>query len=693
MPDKPTRAETKRMETLRRLIRHHDRRYYVDADPEISDREYDRLFQELVELERRFPDTVPDDSPTHRVGGAPVEGFPTEPHTTAMLSLDNTYDEAELREFDKRVRKLAARDRVAYFVELKIDGVAVSLRYRGGRLVLGLTRGDGFQGEVVTSNLRTVRDIPLRLERKGKVAGLDLEVRGEVYLPRSRFEALNAARAGAGEKLYANPRNTAAGTLKLLDPKEVARRKLRAMMYQLVGPEGVGVADQASALSFLADHGFRVNAANRLCDGIDEVLAFGAEWARRRGELDYDIDGIVVKVDDLSLQRTLGSTARAPRWGIAYKFETQEAITRIVGITLQVGRTGAITPVANLEPVELLGTVVKRATLHNMDEIVRLDARVGDTVAVEKGGEIIPKVTRVLADRRAGGEKVFRPPSKCPSCDTPLVRAEGEVALRCPNRRCPEQVKRRVEHFASRHALDIEGLGTKLVEQLVDSGRVVDPADLYTLTADELAALERMGEKSAANLVNALDASKSRSLGRLIFALGIRHVGVGAAKSLAQAFGSLDALAEADRETLTGMDEIGEVMADSIVSFFEDKETARHLERLAKAGLRLREPKARAVAAGAVGTTAAGGSPGGARGPLQGLTFVVTGTLENATRDEIQERIESLGGRVTGSVSQKTDYVLAGENPGSKLAKAGKLGVTVLDEAAFEKLVRDRGRR
>jgi DNA ligase (NAD+) len=594
-----------------------------------------------------------------------------------MLSLENTYAEDELREFDRRVKRAIGDETVEYFVELKIDGVAVSLRYDRGVFSEGLTRGDGFLGEVVTENLRTVRDIPLRVEGPsrpgaGATAEVEMEVRGEVYLPRSRFEAINAERAASGEKLYANPRNTAAGTLKLLDPRVVARRRLRAFAYQILDPRRLEIEDQAAALAFLGERGFRVNPHRRLCADLDAVLEFASEVAAMRRSLDYDIDGIVVKVNRFSLQETLGTTSRAPRWGIAYKFETEEAITRIREIGVQVGRTGALTPVAHLEPVLLLGTVVKRATLHNMEEIERLGVRVGDTVAVEKGGEIIPKVTRVLEDRRDGTEVPYVPPTRCPSCRARLVRAEGEVALRCPNRKCPEQVRQRILHYGSRQAMDIEGLGSKLVEQLVAEGKVDDPADLYRLTVDELAALERMGKKSAENLVRNLDASKARSLARLIFALGIRHVGVTAARTLARAFGSIDALAAADAARLTEIDEVGEIMADAIRGYFAEPENRRHIERLAKAGVRMHEDVREAARPK----------------PLQGLTFVVTGTLANATREEIRERIESAGGKVAGSVSAKTDYVVAGENPGSKLSKARELGVRVVDEAALARLLR-----
>lgn len=664
------------MASLRATIRHHDRRYYVDADPEISDRAYDALFQKLLDLEAAYPDAVPPDSPTHRVGAEPAEGFETVPHTVRMLSLENTYDEGELTAFDERVVRALGEGRNVYHVELKIDGVAVALRYERGQLVTGLTRGDGRTGEVITQNLRTVRDIPLALEREGARVETDLEVRGEVYLPQSAFARLNAGRAEAGERLYANPRNTAAGTLKLLDSRVVAARGLRAFVYQVLQDGSQGLASQNEALEWLASLGFRVNPYHRVVEGARGILAYAEEMVALRPELDYAIDGIVVKVDRLSDQIELGATSRAPRWSIAYKFETEEAVTRVTEIAVQIGRTGTLTPVARLEPVEILGTTVKRATLHNMDEVERLGVRVGDWVTIEKGGEIIPKVTRVLEERRDGSETVYHPPTHCPECGTELVRQEGEVALRCPNRGCPEQVRRRIEHFASRSAMDIEGVGVKLIDQLVKEKMVADPADLYALTVDRLAGLERMGEKSAANVVAAIDASGAQPLSRVIFALGIRHVGVTSAQTLARAMRSMEALMAADVETLVALDDVGEIVAASIREFFDDKENVRHIQRLREAGLTMEETD----------SVYADSEPA----VLHGLTFVVTGTLPHMTRGELTSRIDALGGKVTGSVSKKTSYVVAGESPGSKLARAEALGVAILDEAAFVALVEER---
>jgi DNA ligase (NAD+) len=665
-------SDTKaRLAELRDRIRHHDRLYYVEAAPEIEDREYDALFRELLDLERESGLPVPDDSPSRRIGDRPSEGFTSKSHTEAMLSLDNTYEADELRAFDARARKGLEGETPRYHAELKIDGVAVSLRYVNGVFERGLTRGDGAVGDDVTANLRTVRDIPLRLLGSPP---RELEVRGEVYLPRSRFDAINAEREEAGENRYRNPRNTTAGTLKLLDPREVSRRGLRCFVYHLLRPRGHEVTSQDAAMTWLTGRGFRVNDHRTVCADIDGVLTFAQDVLDVRAGLDYDIDGIVVKVNEIADQAELGSTARAPRWAIAYKFETEEAVTTVVDITFQVGRTGAITPVANLEPVELLGTVVKRATLHNMDEVLRLGVRKGDTVAVEKGGEIIPKVTRVLTDHPRGQHK-FRAPTECPTCETPLVTSEDEVALRCPNHACADQVRRRIQHFAARGAMDIEGLGAKTIEQLVEAKLVTDPADLYGLDLETLVALDRMGEKSAQNLLDGLAASKHRPLSKLVFALGVRHVGTTSAHALANRFHTLDALMAADLDTLIAVDDVGEIVARSIVDFFADGDMAIHIERLRGHGLTFEEPNATGAVEG---------------GPLEGLTFVITGTLVGGSRDDAKSRIESLGGKVTGSVSKKTDYLLAGEKAGSKKAKAETLGVEVLDEDGFERLVTER---
>ncbi len=667
-----TKAQArKRIEELRRLINYHNRRYYVDNEPEISDREFDELMAELERLERQFPDLDDPNSPTHRVGGEPLEEFETVTHSEPMLSLQNTYSESEVKEFDRRVRRLLRTSSpVGYVVELKIDGVAIALRYRSGALVQGITRGDGYRGDDITANLRTVRSIPLVLDPRGSHPPAEIEVRGEVYFPRSAFEELNRARLRDGEKPFANPRNAAAGTLKLLDPREVAARPLSAFLYQIVSPRRLGLKYHHEVLAFLKDLGFPVNPHSKAAADIEEALAICREWEHKRAELDYDTDGMVLKVDDLEAQEKLGSTSKAPRWGIAYKFETEHAITRVKNITVQVGRTGNVTPVAELEPTLLLGTVVKRATLHNADEIERLGIRIGDYVVIEKGGEIIPKVTRVLTERRTGKERTFHFPQRCPVCNEALEREEGEVAIRCVNEHCPAQLKRRLLHFGSRAAMDIEGLGEAVVDQLVDRHLVADQADLYALSVEQIAALDRMGLKSARNLVRAIDASRQRPLDRFLFALGIRHVGSRAATVLADAFGSLESLQEASEDDLAEVPEIGPVIAASVYRYFRRAETRRLLRKLKAQGVEPLQGK-RAVS-----------------GPLSGLTFVLTGTLPSMTREEAKRLIEENGGKVASSVSRRTNYVVAGEKPGSKLQKARALGVPVLDQTRFLGLLR-----
>lgn len=665
-------AAAARIRELREEINLHNRRYYIDNDPLISDRAFDALLRELEELEARFPDLDDPNSPTHRVGGAPLEAFQTRAHRTPMLSLQNTYAEEEVREFDARIRRrIAITGPIPYVVELKIDGVAVALHYAAGAFVRGLTRGDGERGDDISSNLRTIRGLPLSLDHSAGRLPDELEVRGEVYFTRTAFRALNESRAEIGEKRFANPRNAVAGTLKLLDPRAVASRPLSIFLYQIAAQSGPGPATQQAALATLRVWGLPVNPHAERVAGIDEALALFRAWAARREALDYDTDGMVLKVDDLSLYPALGATAKAPRWGIAYKFETEHATTVVRSIAVQVGRTGAVTPVAELEPVELLGTVVKRATLHNADEIARLDVRIGDTVTIEKGGEIIPKVTGVLTARRTGREKRFRFPTACPVCAQPLEQGEGEVTIRCVNPHCPAQLKARLRHFAGRGAMDIEGMGGALIDQLVERGMVKDLADLYHLEPAELAGLERMGEKSASNLRRALDGSKTQSLARFIFGLGIRHVGTGAARILARAYGSLGKLRAADEEELAALHEIGPVLAASVTTYFAQPETRRLLARLAEAGV---APPKEEVS---TSNDAA----------LANRTFVLTGTLPSMTREQARELIEAAGGRVTSSVSKKTDYVVAGADPGSKLDKAEKLGIEVLAEADLRRLL------
>jgi len=660
-----------RIESLREEIRYHNKRYYVLNDPVISDREFDRLMAELAELEARYPALITPDSPTQRVGGEPSKEFPTVVHAVPMLSLTNTYSGEEVEAFDARVRRALDLDRVAYVAELKIDGVAVSLRYEGGVLVQGSTRGDGTRGDDITPNLRTIKSIPLRLSTADSDL-LDIEVRGEVYLSRAAFKELNEVRRKEGEPLFANPRNAAAGSLKLLDSRLVAQRQLEICTYGVGEASAARLTTHVDVLSALKDIGLRVGEHWERCEGPGEVLRYCEVWAERKGGLPYDIDGVVVKVDDLDSRRLLGSTTKSPRWAIAYKFPAEEAMTTIIDIVAQVGRTGIVTPVAVLEPVEVSGSTVSRATLHNIDEIKRKDIRVGDVVAIEKGGEVIPKVNRVIVERRTGKEQPFSMPGKCPSCKGRLVRHEGEVAVRCENVACPAQVRGRILHFASRNAMDIEGLGPALVDQLVEGGLAKDFSDLYRLKLEELSGLERMGKKSAGNLLREIERSKEVSFTRLLFAIGIRQVGLHAAGILAERFGSLDGLASATREELEASEGIGPTIAASIISFFESPENRAVLAGLREAGVNPVQDTAPR------------------RRPLAGKTFVITGTLEGYARDDARQRLVDLGARVTSSVSEKTDFLVVGANPGSKLKKARALGVQIIDEAEFRRLIGDR---
>ena len=655
-----------RVQELREVIRYHDRKYYVENEPEISDAEYDALMAELVRLEEEHPELRTPDSPTQRVAGAPTEGFATVEHSVPMLSLDNTYSAEELKDFDARVRGRLPGENVQYVVELKLDGVSVALHYENGLLVRGATRGDGRRGDDVTANLRTIRSIPLRLA--GRLSDSSVEVRGEVFMPRPGFEELNRERKRRREAPFANPRNAAAGSLKLLDPSEVAARRLDAFFYQLMGAD---VATQHEALRAMRDAGLKVNPETVVVDDIDSVITHCDEWQERRKELDYDTDGMVVKVDSLAQQAALGATTRSPRWAIAYKFPAQSATTVVRDIIVQVGRTGKLTPVAILEPVFVSGSTVSRATLHNQDEIDRLDVRVGDTVIVEKGGEVIPKVVKVVRGKRKGRPRRFRMPARCPVCGEPVARPEGEVDVRCENVGCPAQVKRSIEHFASRGAMDIEGLGPALVEQLVERGLVEDYGDLYGLAAAELSGLDRMGEKSAANLVAALEASKRRPFARVLFALGIRHVGARVAQILAEHFRSMDAIMKASEEELASVEEVGPVIAASVRAFLSSPRNRRVLEKLRRAGVTMR----------------GGRAPTARRTRLAGKTVVLTGALATMTREEAKEAVSAAGGRVVSSVSSKTDLVVVGRDPGSKYRKAKELGIATIDEEEFRKLL------
>lgn len=680
MREIPVPATREAAERLREEIRRHDRLYYVEARPEIPDREYDALLAALVAAEAAHPDWVTPESPTQRVGGAPAPGFAAVAHSAPMLSLANGYTLDEVREFDARVRKGLGVERVDYVVELKIDGVAIGLRYAGGRLAQGLTRGDGRVGDDVTQNLRTVRGLPLVLRAPEGTAGTaaaraDLEVRGEVYMLRADFAALNRAREERGEPPFMNPRNLTAGTLKTLDPREVAGRPLRVALYTVVDAARHGLRTQREALAWMRGRDLPVRPEAQAARGVEEVEAAIASWADRYRDLPFDVDGLVIKVDDLAAQQALGATAKSPRWGLAYKFETESALTRLLDIELQVGRTGVVTPVARLEPVVLLGTTVSRATLHNQEEIRRKDIKIGDWVVVEKGGEVIPKVVSVVTERRSGAERDFAMPERCPECGSALVQEEGEVALRCDGVACPAQTRGKLLHWASRGALDVAGLGEAVVEQLVGRGWVSDVAGLYDLDAERLASLERQGQKSAENLVRALEASKTRPLERVLFGLGMRHVGSSLAAALARRFGTYEALAVATHEELLGVPDVGPVVADALERYLGDPQAQALWRRLTERGLRPQAP-----------------APAAAGAPWEGLAFVLTGTLARRTRTEAAAEISRRGGKVASAVSQKTHFVVAGEEAGSKLDKARALGVRVLDEAEFDLALADPAR-
>jgi len=653
-------------------LHRHNYLYYVLDRPEISDAEYDRLFREIIDLEKVFPALTAADSPSQRVGAAPLEKFIACRHTLPMLSLENAFDEAEVREFDARVRRfLATGEEIAYVCEMKLDGVAVELVYRDGRLEVGSTRGDGTTGEQITENLKTIPTVPLRLQPPYPPL---LEVRGEVYMDLAAFQAFNREREEEGETTFANPRNATAGSLRQLDSKITARRPLKIFCYGVGQVEGAAPATHHEMLASLRSWGLRVNLEEtRRVRGIEGVLAYYRELAARREELPFEIDGVVVKVDDLALQRELGEKSRAPRWAIACKFAPRQAETVIEEVQLQVGRTGAITPVACLKPVEVSGVTVSRASLHNWDEIERLGVRRGDHVVVERAGDVIPDVVRVLAEKRDGSEEAIPLPEACPECGSPVVRLEGEVVPRCQGLGCPARLKESIKHFASRGAMDIEGLGDRYIDQLLRLGMIDSVADLYTLGREEFFRFERMGEKLAENLLAAIAASKQRPLPRFLFALGIRHVGAHLAKVLARQFGSLEELAAAGRAELLAVHEIGPQVADSVVNFFGSERNRQTLQRFRELGVVPQREQRRAG------------------GPLSGKTFVFTGTLPTLGRKEAQEMVERLGGRAAGSVSKKTDYVVAGDEAGSKLEKAKELGVSVLDEGAFLELLEKEG--
>lgn len=664
----PSRAASE-IARLRAEIERHDRLYYQEAKPAISDREYDALMRRLQELEAGHPDLATPDSPTRRVGGAPTKRFPPARHEPPMLSLENTYSADEVREWGERCRKLLPKEEFEFVVELKIDGVAVALTYEKGLLVRGATRGDGTEGDEITNNVRTIRSVPLKLAGGG-IPDL-LEVRGEAYLSRQAFRAINEAQEAEGDEPFANPRNAAAGSLKLQDPALVARRRLDLFVHTLASAGGRAVAGHAEALDLFETLGLKVNPHRKLARTLDEALAFCAKWEKEREKLPYDIDGMVVKVDSLEAQRKLGTTAKSPRYAIAFKFPTPQAKTRLKEIAVQVGRTGVLTPVAILDPVPLGGTTIGRATLHNEEEIERLGVRVGDLVIIEKGGEVIPKVVGVVPGKRMGSEKPFRMPLLCPACREPVSKGKDEVAVRCTNPACPAQLKLALEHFCRREAMEIEHIGEQLAAQLVDSGLVKGPADLYTLTQAQVAGLERMAEKSAENVIEAIRASRKRPLAALVYALGIRHVGTRVAEILVSRFDTLDKLMAASQEELTAIHEVGPIVAESIHAYFRSKAVRKMVARLEAAGVNVERTKEEAPVSDA----------------LAGKTFVFTGELEGLTRPEAEGLVRKTGGNATGAVSKKTDYVVAGPNAGSKLTKAKTLGITILDEAGFRKLI------
>lgn len=660
------------IERLREIIRYHDYRYYVLNSPEISDEEYDALMRKLRELEVLFPDFVTPDSPTQRVGEKPQEGFASFAHARPMLSLDNAFDEEEIRDFDRRVKRFLRMDEdIEYVVELKIDGLAVNLRYERGLFVRGATRGDGTTGEDVTLNLRTIKSIPLRL--LGESIPDVFEVQGEVFMHKSDFEQLNEERNKKGEPLFANTRNAAAGSLRQLDPRITAQRKLDIFVYGAFFVESSWYPQTHwELLEFLGNLGFKVNPHARLAKDIEEVIKIHREWEEKRKTLDYDIDGLVVKVNSITFQELLGATSKSPRWAIAYKFEPTRAVTRVLDIGVNVGRTGVLTPVAILEPIEVGGVVVKRATLHNEDEVRRKDVRVGDWVIVGRAGEVIPEVVLVLKERRNGGEKIFEMPTLCPVCCSPVVREEGEVAVRCINASCPAQVKERIRHWASRDAMDIEGLGEKLIEQLVDKGYVQSIPDLYRLTRETLLRLERMGKKSSENLLQAIERSKKRPLSRFLYALGIRYVGEVVARTLAEHFQTLERITRASFEDFMTVEGIGPKVAEAVWQFFANPQNRAMIAELHSLGVIPEEIREEVVTFGS---------------PLSGKTFVFTGTLSRFSRKEAEELVQQKGGKVANAVSQRVDYLVVGENPGGKLDEARRRNIQILSEEDFYRMV------
>jgi len=663
-----TEAVKKRVEKLRETIEYHNHRYYVLDDPEISDAEYDRLMRELENLEEKYLELRSSNSPTQRVGAPPLEAFKMFRHTVPMLSLANAFEEPEVRDFDKRLKKfLGSSSDIVYVAEPKLDGLAVELVYEKGQFIVGSTRGDGVNGEDITQNLRTLKTIPLRLFRKEALVPERLEVRGEVIMQIHRFEALNKKREETGEPIFANPRNAAAGSVRQLDSKITAGRPLEIYCYGLGDVRGWTFKTQSEILQTLPTWGLRTNPLIRRCPNIDAVLEYYHEMNEKRESLPYEIDGIVLKVDRLDLQARLGEISRSPRWALAFKFQPKQETTKIVDILVQVGRTGALTPVAVMEPVQVGGVEVSRATLHNQDEIDKKDVRIGDTVVIQRAGDVIPEVLEVVKAKRTGKEKKFTMPSQCPVCGSEVIREEA--IYRCIGLDCPAQLKGRIRHFSSKRAMDIEGLGAKLIDQLVDKGLVKDVADIYYVKKEVLMALERMADKSAQNIIDAIEASKEKPLSKFLYALGIRHVGEHISDVLAHRFPHLDDFFHLSEEELMEAEEVGPEVAASVMQFFGDRKNRESVERLKKAGVQVIEPKAKE------------------KGKFADKVFVFTGTLQTYGRDEARDVVESLGGKTASSVSKKVDFVVVGEDPGSKFEKAKQLGIRILTEEAFRKMV------
>lgn len=664
MADKPlTLAEaTDRAKALRQQLNQYSHEYYVQDKPSVEDYVYDRLYKELVDIETEFPDLITADSPTQRVGGKILQGFEKVTHDIQMYSLNDGFSKEDIYDFDERVRKLAGGS-VTYCCELKIDGLAISLKYENGKFVQGATRGDGTVGENITENLKTVKSIPLELKKP-----ISIEVRGECYMPKQSFVNLNKEREEAGQDVFANPRNAAAGSLRQLDTSIVSKRNLNTFLYTVADFGPMTAQTQFDALNELSEIGLRTNPEKTLCQSIDEVWAYIEEYHEKRVDLPYEIDGIVIKVNEFSVQDELGFTVKAPRWAIAYKFPPEEAQTVVEAIEWTIGRTGVVTPTAVMQPVRVAGSTVSRASLHNADFIAMKDIRLNDTVIIYKAGDIIPEVAQVLTEKRAADSQPYEIPTHCPVCDSELVHLDEEVALRCINPKCPAQIKEGLNHFVSRNAMNIDGLGPRVLEQMYDKHLVADVADLYFLTEEQLMTLDKIKEKSANNIFKAIAASRDNSVERLIFGLGIRHVGAKAAKILAEHFGTLEAVSHATKEEVVALDSIGETIADSLVTYFENEEVHQLLDELKKAGVNFDYKGIRSSQLAAV------------ESPFKDKTVVLTGKLTHYTREEAKEKIENLGGKVTGSVSKKTDIVVAGEEAGSKLTKAQDLGIAVWDE-------------